>query len=259
MFNHDNIWYFPGNVDVRSCPKNASASLKQFWIEYIGTHFPEMDIKNKFLESAENKFKGSTSSYRWQQVLQNCDFFDMPFRRNSIRFAIKRDPLERFKSAVEMLQTEVIAKKRQGIPRTSHLYPDDKVYRYYDSVKKLLDDLEDNKLFDAHFLPQTYFLGNKDTYSYIYDTKDFEIFQKHVLTINDIEWNSRRWYIHKNISNNTPKEDFERISEFTTKARYIRTTPLYGKLKVVITKRMTDVDIKRIMKIYEEDYDNGWC
>lgn len=256
MFNHDNIYYFPENIDVRSCPKNASASVKQFHIELVHAINPRTTLMQDMKDSNREKHSGGITSYRWKEVLKQADYFDLPFRKESIRFALKRDPIERFKSVVEMLQAAELFAEQNEVPRTE-LYPPDKQYRLYASVTELLNDLEDGKVTEAHFWTQTYYLGDKKLYDYIYDVDDFAQFQRQVLWLNNIEWDQRRWYIHVNISDNTSKDRLEKIKE--TKHRRFSTVKRYGENKNFITHKMTAKDFHRVKKLYQIDYDNGWC
>jgi hypothetical protein len=194
------------------------------------------------------------SNYRWQQVLLQSNCIDFPFRKNSIRFAIKRDPVERFKSAVEMLQTS----DKFGDIREFSIFPSGREFKFYTSITTLIDDLEEGKFLEKHLFTQTYFLGDKSNYDYVYDIKDFIKFIKHILAICRIPWRDEDWYIHRNISNNTPKEKLEVLKE-QVKSEYIVPMKHYHEPQKHITKFMTDEDIERVKKLYKVDYDNGWC
>lgn len=254
MFNHDNIYYFPENIDVRTCPKNASASIRQFFIEVYTTVYPDGKLKEQFYHFDKLKKNGSVVSYRWKQIIEYADFFNLPFRKNSVKFAMKRDPVERFKSCVEMLQARDLAQAE-----LAEIYADtQKRYKFYESVHDLLNDLEDNKLVESHFLKQTYYLGDIKQYDYVYDVKDCVELQKHILKFNNLKWNDKRWYVHTNISDNTEISTVENLRQ-TIKSNNIKTYTHYGKNKNLITQKMSVKDLYRVKKLYEEDYDNGWC
>lgn len=258
MFNHDNIYYFPENIDVRSCPKNASASLKQFHKQVTDTIFPGNSLMELKRQSLIEKNNGGSLSYRWKKILEEADHFDLPFRKKSIRMAIKRDPVERFKSAVEMLQGQEYHNDDYNTIRKTGLYPESKHYRLYESVTELLNDLEEGKITDMHLWTQTFYLGDKKQYDYIYDVDHFKDFQNHVLWLNDISWHEKKWYAHLNISTNTAPYEIEHI-KVDRNHKLIRTVDHYDPNKPIITKSMTAKDYYRVKKLYQEDYDNGWC
>lgn len=260
MFNHDNVYYFPENIDVRSCPKNASASLKQFHKQVINTVYPDNTLQVEKVASLLEKeaTNGGGMSYRWKQILEQADHFDLPFRKESIRMVIKRDPVDRFKSAVEMLQSEEYFSDNYHVIHKTGLYPESKHYRLYQSVTELLNDLEEGKITDMHLWTQTFYLGDKKQYDYIYDIEEYRKFQRHVLSLLNIAWNEKKWYAHVNISNNTPPEEIEDI-KVDRNHKLIRTIKYYDPSKFLITSAMTAKDYYRVKKLYQEDYDNGWC
>jgi len=249
--NSDNIFYFPKNVDVRTCPKNGHSSLKQFFINVTMKLDPNRKLKEEFIFYSEKNL-----SWRARQVLLFGDHFDLPFRKNSIRLTIKRDPIERFKSATEMLQAHVF-----------HHYIDEKTsienklyHKFYTSVDQLLSDLENDTLVNIHFYPQTFYLGNNSQYDHVYDITEFETFQKDILLMNDIKFTDH-WFIHMNYSNNSDLRKMKKIKEQYRKSKHVVIQAQFKHFKdeEKITSRMTENDIKRIKKLYEMDYDNGWC
>jgi len=217
-----------------------------------------LDKSRNYLELMTNyepSTKRAPQSWRQLQVWQRGDQFDIPFRKNSVRFALKRDPFERFKSSVEMLQLQALSTK---IDPQANVEGMDRDYKFYDSVTKLLDDLEAGKVLNMHFWTQTYYLGDKSRYDYIYDINDYENFVRHILSFYNITYRRDYFYYHQNISNNTDAEvvhaekqdggtihyqyDFERVSNHE-----------------LITKKMTPHDYARVRKLYKLDFDNGWC
>lgn len=268
MYNSDNVYYFPGNIDVRVCPKNGNSSVKQFYINIIRTCYPDRDLKTEFNFYANlnknPKTKKDMMTWRQRQVLDYGDQFDLPFRKNSIRITIKRNPIERFKSAVEMLQLDA---KWNKIPIESSIDGIKKEYRYFNSVSDLLNDIENNNVVNIHFWTQSYFLEDKNRYDHIYDLEDFVEFQRHVLFMNNIKW-SDRWYIHQNISNNSDEKRIKELREKTQSKFIMASRPGIGpdqsyfdfeKKESLITRKMNADDYKRIKRLYKIDYDNGWC
>lgn len=222
------------------------------------TVYPDNDLKERRRQSQLEKEKGGISSYRWKEILEEADHFDLPFRKNSIRMVLKRDPVERFKSAVEMLQGQEYYTDDYNTIRKTSLYPETKHYHLYESVTELLNDLEESEVTDSHFWTQTFYLGDKKQYDYIYDVENFKDFQKHVLWLNNLSWHEKKWYTHLNISTNTSPDEIEIIKEARNHT-LIKTVRYYDKDKPLITRKMTAKDYYRVKKLYQEDYDNGWC
>jgi hypothetical protein len=114
--NTTNIFYFPKNVDVRTCPKNGMTTLKHVW-QNTFKHYMRSnntlsfnifdDYNELMIQDRDNtkKFRGEMTA-RDMLVIRHANMFDTPYRKGSFRIAVRRDPVERFKSAVEMLQVE---------------------------------------------------------------------------------------------------------------------------------------------------------
>jgi hypothetical protein len=256
MYNTDNVYYFPKNIDVRSCPKNGNSSVKQFFINVSAKIYPDRNLKEEFAHFASAR--RTPVSWREKQVLDFCDQFDVPFRKDSLRFTIKRDPIERFKSAVEMLQSEVLLNNQMS-QNESNISGINKDYKkFYTNIDEILSDLQNNIVVNMHFWTQTHYLGNKSKYDFIYDLTEFEKFQKHVLHACDIKY-SPKWYMHINYSNNNLKQ-IEKIKQNNDATKFIMRQKYFKTLNndEKITNNITGKQILRIKKLYEIDYDNGW-
>jgi hypothetical protein len=257
MYNTDNVYYFPNNIDVRVCPKNGNSSIKQFFINVSGTIFPDRKLKEEFIHFASKK--RTPVSWREKQILDFGDQFDLPFRKDSIRIAIKRDPIDRFKSAVEMLQSQMLINHSTAEETEFNISGIDKNYKkFYTSVDEILSDLENNIVVNMHFWTQTHFLGNKSKYNIVYDINDFEKFQRYILQSCDIKY-SAKWQIHLNYSNNSLSK-MQKIIENNKRSIFI-SKQLHFKVledKQKITNNLSTKNISKIKKLYEIDYDNEW-
>ena len=140
MGREDNILYFPNNIDVRMCPKNGMSTLKEAYRRVMG------HTSDETLES------------RVKNVSLKCDMFDIPFRKGSYRIAVRRDPIDRFKSACEY----IMALRSYYIKKGKFL-PDIAI-----ELDQVIDDLEQGKYSDNHFYTQTYYMGLPQDYDMVY-------------------------------------------------------------------------------------------
>lgn len=253
MYNTDNIFYLPGNIDIRLCPKNGYTSTKAFFIRLM--HILENKDYEKYMVDYNPETRKAPQSWRQLQVWQRGDQFNIPFRRNSVKFAVKRDPFDRFKSCVEMLQLQALSPKIEPQQNVEGMNRD---YKYYHSVSKLLDDLEAGNVLNMHFWTQTYYLGDKNQYDYIYDLKDYEEFLKHALSFYNITYRRDLYYFRRNISNNVDEEIVQEEKKLGGSIHYQYDFQRANK-KDLITEKMTPHDYARIRKLYKIDFDNGWC
>ena len=220
----DNVLYFNNDIDVRLASKNGHQTLICFYLAYLN------DSSNIYVANDFN-FDGSffDLTHRLNQynrsgvrVLREGSFVDFPFRKNSYRIAIKRDPVDRFLSAFNHLK---VIQKDDRIRKNTWGELQNK---YYNSIDDIISCLEDNILFDAHFLSQTVWLGSSKDYSKLYYSKDI---QQLLL------------FLHSKVRSKVPIEDINNIK--INVSRYEKTTLTYNQKS-------------RIMKLYEDDYENGW-
>lgn len=80
-----------------------------------------------------------------------------PYIESYFKFAIIRDPLERFISAYTYMSTDQYIRAR--VRNNIKCYPTHLRLRYFESFLKKLTG---NPLFDVHMYPQHYFLSNKE-------------------------------------------------------------------------------------------------
>jgi len=254
----DNILYLPEGIDLRICPKNGFTSIKGFHQQVLRVVSPQNTMAQEQYQFKH--VRGGPSSWRQLQVLKYGNQFDIPFRFDSVRFAIKRDPIERFKSAVEMLQLQ--AHSNYATPEDVPLINKD--YDRYSSVKLLLDDLCGGKVLNQHFWTQTLYMGIPKDYDYVYDLENIEEFYKHVLSFYGIDYDRKVWYTHRNISNNSDPIHSEILFDEINLSKqrrqnisYMEHYEVYDK-EDLITSHMTASDYARVKKLYKIDYDNGW-
>lgn len=255
----DNILYLPEGIDLRICPKNAFSSLKAFYLQ-----LSKMLEPTNRVERAQREFahvRGGPASWRQLQVLKYGNHYDLPFRFDSVRFAVKRDPIERFKSAVEMLQLQ----SKSNYATIEDIPLINKDYSAYSSVKLLLDDLYGGKVSNVHFWTQTQYMGSTKNYDYVYDVKEMEKLYSHILSFYGIDYDKKVWYTHKNISNNSDYDTTQELllSLCPTDEQYLQQISYMDYYKRVdkssrITELMTPNDYARVKKLYKIDYDNGW-
>ena len=141
MSPFDNVLYFPNNVDVRLCPKNGMSSIKELFRvhrkhdEYVGR------------------------SYRYDYVKREGDQLDLPFRPGSFRIAVRRDPVDRFKSACEYIlqnRADHIANGRANdLPEISS------------QLDEVIDSIESGSVKNNHFYTQTWYMGRPDDYDMV--------------------------------------------------------------------------------------------
>jgi len=136
----DNVLYFPNNIDVRICPKNGMSTLKE----------------------ALRRAKGESHVRGWKQrhysVSTKGDQFDLPFRKGSYRIAVRRDPIDRFKSACEFIQSA-----RAFYIKNGRSLPDISL-----KIDEVIDGMESGDVKNSHFYTQSWYMGHPDDYDMVY-------------------------------------------------------------------------------------------
>lgn len=218
--SQDNILYFPNLVDLRIAPKCGWQSTMQFHYIMLGnSRFKDHPGGLKYTH-----VKGGPQNWRDYEWWTHGDIMDIPFRKNSIRFVIKRDPVKRFLSAIDYLQTQKIVKlTNRDYPATG-----------FSSLDRAVSAMERGVLMNVHLLPQTYFYGNDpNKYDHIYDINNINDALLHIKEICNYNMKRMKKYpvadLHKNKS--------------------IKSLSL----------ELTDDLEEKIKKVYKIDYDNGWC
>ena len=227
-----NVFYFPNLVDVRTAAKCGSANFKLLDAA-IRTQVFDTTAK---MTVRRFKNRAGPINFRDELVWQYADILDMPFRKESTRFAIKRDPVKRFLSAVDFLEKQMAkfntqedlgarVKEQQRTPRA---YP----LKGFASLEEAVSSLENGMIMDPHLNTQTFYYGNINQYDYVYDLVDMRQALEHIVSLigNDNIPNPNFWI--KSHRNKSPK---------------------------ILSLQLTDDLAERIKTLYRVDYDNGWC
>ena len=214
MSPFDNVFYFPKNIDVRICPKNGMSALKWAIIE------AEKEKSHSY--KSYDEFGDTISNYTWRyrQVQMYANSFDLPFRKNSIRVCIRRDPVSRFVSACNYLEQSTSGKKET---RGNHL-----VIEKDTPISDLIRMIREEMVKDPHFYTQSWYMGHPDDYDMIWELEQLP---------KALAWLRRHCGIKKD------------ISTFHVNGT---SNPTYR------VKDLTEQDIAEIKDLYEKDYRNGW-
>lgn len=228
MTPQDNVLYFPNEIDVRLCPKNGITTLKwALWHVYNIS----MDDDPKFAATC------GTKAHRLKEIKEKGFSEVLPFREKSNRITIVRDPIERFMSAAEYLKLQWV-KESSFLESNKDLDLDQKGKLYMslseldelpDNLDDLITEVKEGGIINAHFFSQAHFLGARGQYKDIWAMTDFD---------------SMMHWLEKATGTN---KKLHQIHTNSTSGLY------YGGVN-----KLTDTQKKRIMKIYEQDYDYGW-
>ena len=221
-----NILYFGNNIDVRLIPKNCSTTLKVLWSQINGleTYLPSDNNPHIIFPNAK-----AERSNRERNIKKNNDRL---FRDNSIRVAIKRDPVDRWLSVLNFCYEMQKFVRNKRLTSNKKLYPEYAKYenlpflniginhavRYHQEHKSLCDES----------ISQYESADNIKVYTHVFYQRDFNKF------IELLEDN-----IKKNVNRNV----------FGTKSKSKKWT----------IKDLTPKSISIIQEeIYKEDYSYGW-
>ena len=266
----DNILYFTHGenlVDIRLCPKNGHNTLKLTWIYSNGSNlkiqvpsgydadvfkgpysslleFTDLTKKPEDLSSDEIKQIIRETSYNCYKRIDNLipnnivsntpqrfilaqinqDIFNIPFRKKSWKIAVKRDPIERFISIIKHLHSSYkdknYEKDKRGFIDLSNID--------VNNIDHILDYLENGKIKDEHFFTQSYYMGHVNMYDEVFDIKDLHLLLEKIQGLGTFK-----------------NEDITKIKLNET----------HKKINIVLTAEQKS----RIIKLYAQDYANGWC
>ena len=203
MSPFDNVLYFPNNIDVRICPKNAMSTIKEIFRFHKG----------------HKEYVGR--SYRYDKVKREGCQFDLPFRKNSYRIAVRRDPLDRFKSACEY----IVRERAEHIKNGRFDLPDLSL-----DIEEVISSLEAGGMKNNHFYSQTWYMGKPEDYDMVFHISEVD---KLVAFLDE-------------------------ACELNLTEKQLRTRMNASKLKLY-NDGLTRLQELRIKKLYEKDYKNGWC
>ena len=200
----DNVLYFPNNVDVRLCPKNGMSTLKELYRIHRG----------------HDEYIGRAG--RLDKVRKEGDQFDIPFRKDSFRLAVRRDPIDRFKSACEYIVANQARHIRSG--RGNELPSLDS------DIEKVIISMEDGSVKNNHFNTQSWYMGVPEDYDIVVDISELNRLLVLINESSALGLSADRLNIHDNAS----------------------TMKVYDGI-------MTADQIARINTLYEKDFRRGWC
>lgn len=205
---YDNVLYFPNNIDVRICPKNGMTTLKSalrkiYGMEHMG------HVTGNY-------------NYRYRRVTEEADGFNLPFRKNSFKIAIRRDPIDRFKSACEFIQKERSFFIRNGRPED--------LPEISQKLEEVIEAVKNQTIKNNHFFTQTWYLGEKSQYDMIYHIDEMPKLLAFIGETCGVD----------------NEVDFVKIHENKTNLK------LYN-------EALTDEVINDLKELYKKDYLNWWC
>lgn len=200
----DNVLYFPNNIDVRMCPKNGMSSLK------------ELHRLNRGVDEYIGRVE------RLKKVRKFGDQFDIPFRTGSYRIAVKRDPVDRFKSACEYIVANHARYIKDG--------RGDELPSLDQELDQVLNNIEQGNLKNNHFYTQTWYLGDPKQYDMVVHIDELHQLMIFLNEAAELGLSEREINIHDNKT----------------------MLKMYG-------DALTTIQRQRIKKFYRKDYENGWC
>jgi len=204
MSPFDNVLYFPNNVDVRLCPKNAMSTLKEVFRIHKG----------------HDQYVGR--SYRYKRVKEQGDQFDLPFRKNSFRIAVRRDPVDRFKSACEYILQNRADHIKMG--RGNDL-PEISV-----ELEEVISKIEEGTLKNNHFYTQSWYMGKPSDYDMVVHIDEMPRLLAFLNEACELGFDDGVTRVRQNAT----------------------TMKMYN-------SAISPMQLKRIKTLYEKDYRNGWC
>lgn len=215
--NNYNVLYFGGEIDFRLIPKNCSSTIKVLWSDLYGLPYKETDIENP-----HGYYPNRQTEYLRRKRFVNAN--GGMWRDGALKFAIKRDPIERWISTInfsiqmkdygkyaEFLNLDWIDKDINDIAK--------------DHRETGIDSIQDYGLTELY--SQTYCGGDIRQYQHVFDIKDFDKCKALMENILDYEFPD----IHATVSKDKAKWKF---SDLTTTA------------------------IDDIKTLYRKDYNNLW-
>jgi hypothetical protein len=210
--------YYPMNTDIVMCPKNASTVVRRM----TGILNPGI---SRIYPSVLNSIHRREIIIFYKDTHPNKKYNFFHCREDSYKIAIKRDPIKRVISAAAWVTYLKIIDGKLNLT-----LKDTKNFN-----KKIIDTLDYcNELTDMHFISQTRFMGNVKYYDKVYNTNNMDAFFDDMIL-----FYGRSKEINK-LRNS--KEEVLNVNSFYT----LKPTDLPDSLT------------RKLKKIYEVDYDNGW-
>ena len=225
MTPSENVYYFGDNIDVRLCLKNGYTTLRHAWVSHTNILEFNRCIENGIIKEGKevNHCGWGSQELRNKLIYKNGDIWDLPFRKNSYRIAIKRDPVQRFISAVSHLSRVKLQKNL-----SNHKSYIDLSAVTDEDINSVINGIKNEVIKDEHFYSQHWFMGDPNQYDKIYD-----ISEMHDL-LRFLEDNCETKVSITNLWENRTKKTQKRIE--LTKEQEIA-----------------------VIKLYAKDYAYNWC
>lgn len=207
-----NVIYFGDNIDFRIIPKNCSTTAKVLWCELY-----DKTIKDKTAEGNPHGLIPDgeiTLGPRKAAIKKEGRLF----RKSSIRVAVKRDPIDRWISAINF---SILMAEYGKYPRFNDFtwvsWNINQIASYQYGFGFMINEL----------LPQSYCAGGIDKYTHVYTMETFEDF--FLLLEEQLD------------------RKFTRVEATKTKGKGRWTR-----------EDLNDDSIKMLTEMYAKDYELGW-
>jgi len=207
----DNVLYFPNNIDVRICPKNGMSSLKKAY----------RIVKGREGDSKTGLIYGNYVD-RYNNVRQHGYLGDLPFRKGSFRIAVRRDPIDRFKSACKFILQERAYFIKHGrandLPEISELL-DEVIKSVYNGTVK-----------NNHFYSQSWYMGVPEDYDMVVHISELDQALGFIQEACEVDASNTLIKLHENKTH----------------------------LKLY-TDAICEEQMQQLYDLYAKDFKNGWC
>ena len=229
MFYTHNVLYFGTDLDIRLTPKNCSSTLKMLYCFSKGLRVQQADFANPHgLWPAPE----AERSHRQKRIKGNNGEI---FRPDSVRVAIKRDPVDRWLSVLNF-SYQMREYVKYYISKGKSFNADLMQYTelpYLDiGINHAVEYHREVQYLCSESISQHFCAGHVDDYDYVFDVKNFgdciDLIEKHCGNFHYLE-------------------------------RQVRATAMTKDQKRFDKNMLTKKSIETIMEdIYKDDYNNGW-
>lgn len=210
--NRYNVLYFGDEIDFRIIPKNCSSTLKVMWSDLNGLPYRETSSNNPhgYFPHRQSELHG-----RREFVERNGDLW----RDDALKFVIKRDPVERWLSAINFAIQQ----------KEANIYEEFRALKW--TGRDINDIVKEHKKYGINLTEvysQSFCAGNIHYYDHVFDIRDFDKCKSLMEDILEIDL----------------PEIYATVSKHKSK----------WKISDLTSKSISDIKV-----IYQDDYANGWC
>jgi hypothetical protein len=160
-----NVLYFGDKFDFRLIPKNCSTTAKVMWSQMNGYNCNDKRSQGNPHGIIPND--EATTGKRKKRVLENGRLF----RPGTKLVAVKRDPVERWVSAINFC----IIMHSKGYEHADYVMYNDLPWIHWD-INMIAAYQLAHGFMVSELLPQSYCAGGIEKYDYVYTTETFEDF-----------------------------------------------------------------------------------